>query len=259
MHASTRVLGWLLIVSMLGACGGSSSESSETTSTTTATAAGALQGEVLETMNSGGYTYVRIQSDGKDVWAAGPQTAMSVGNQVSIETRMPNPGFHSDTLDRTFDMLYFVSDFGTPAGGDPHGGAMGDMAEGNDAMGGHGQAPVANVAPGTIDAVEGGHTVAALHEARTSLAGETVTVRGRVVKFNGGIMGKNWIHVQDGTGSQTARTHDLLVTTNARCEVGDVITATGTVAVDKDFGAGYRYELLLEDAKIEVDRSTTGR
>jgi len=77
-------------------------------------------------------------------------------------------------------------------------------------------------------------------------------VRGKVVKFNGGIMGRNWIHIQDGTGVAADGTNDLLVTSDAGAKVGDVITVTGTVAIDKDFTAGYAYAVLIEGAKIEL-------
>ena len=107
---------------------------------------------------------------------------------------------------------------------------------------------------------EGGHTVAELYAAKSGLVGSTTTVRGKVVKYNAGIMGKNWIHVQDGTGEPGAKTHDLLVTTNDTAKVGDVITVSGTVSVDKDFGAGYEYDLLLENASVQIESSgTTGR
>ena len=86
---------------------------------------------------------------------------------------------------------------------------------------------------------------------RAKLAGKPVTVRGTVVKFNGGILDRNWLHVQDGSGKAADGTNDITVTTDAVAKVGDVITVTGTVAVDKDFGSGYAYALMLEKAKIK--------
>ena len=75
-------------------------------------------------------------------------------------------------------------------------------------------------------------------------------MRGQVVKSNGGIMGKNWLHVQDGSGTQDAANFDLTVTTGDEAKVGDVVVVHGTVQVDKDFGAGYSYPVLVEDAKV---------
>jgi hypothetical protein len=78
-----------------------------------------------------------------------------------------------------------------------------------------------------------------------------VTVNGTVVKFNGGILGRNWIHLQDGSGKAADGTNDITVTSDTAVKVGDVITATGKVVVDKDFGSGYAYKVLLEDGKIK--------
>jgi hypothetical protein len=97
----------------------------------------------------------------------------------------------------------------------------------------------------------GGTSVVDIWANRKALAGKAVTVRGKVVKFNGGIMGRNWIHIQDGTGKPDAGTHDLTLTTDAPAKVGDVITATGTVAVDKDFTAGYKYAVIVEGARLK--------
>jgi hypothetical protein len=74
-----------------------------------------------------------------------------------------------------------------------------------------------------------------------------------VVKFNGGILGTNWIHLQDGTGSAENGTNDLTVTTSGTASVGDVVTATGTLVTDKDFGAGYTYAVMLENAELTED------
>ena len=270
MRATTSSFVLLLIVLLAGGCADQNGGTPERTGepapsgSTPATTAGAISGEVLETMDSGGYTYVRLEADGEEVWAAGPVTPMTVGARVSVSTDMPMKGFRSESLDRSFDTLYFVSGFDAGGGSaDPHAGMMGGMAKsmGGDSApaAGHGNVPAPDVEAGAVSPVADGHTVGALYGARSDLAGQTTSVRGKVVKFNGGIMGKNWIHVQDGTGDPGAKTHDLLITTNEKAQVGDTITATGTVTVDKDFGAGYRYQLLLEDAKIEVDRSTTGR
>lgn len=85
---------------------------------------------------------------------------------------------------------------------------------------------------------------------RKALAGKTVTVKGKVVKFNGGILGRNWLHLQDGTGRAEDRTNDLTATTSDEAKVGDLVTVTGVVGVDRDFTAGYAYPVILENARI---------
>lgn len=83
---------------------------------------------------------------------------------------------------------------------------------------------------------------------KDTLNGSKITVKGEVVKFNSGIMGKNWVHIQDGSGKPG--TNDLTATTQDTAKVGDKVIVTGTLAVGKDFGAGYQYEVILEDASL---------
>jgi hypothetical protein len=203
-------------------------------------AAGSRSGTVTETMDSGGYTYAAVDCDGEILWAAGPQTELAVGDAVTIETGMPMRGFHAESLDRTFDVIHFTSGFGsqTAAG---HGGMTG----------GHPQIePGADLDLAGITPAEGGKTVAAVWAERQDLAGQEVTIRGRVVKYSPEIMGKNWLHLQDGTGDTDAGTHDLTVTTGGFAKVGDLVTVTGTVTVDRDLGMGYQYGVLIEQAEV---------
>jgi hypothetical protein len=96
----------------------------------------------------------------------------------------------------------------------------------------------------------GGTSIAEVWANRQALAGQTVTVRGKVVKFHAAIMNRNWLHLQDGTGQPGDGTHDLAITTNDVANIGDVVTATGTVGVDKDFTAGYKYGVIVEGARL---------
>ncbi len=95
-------------------------------------------------------------------------------------------------------------------------------------------------------------TVASLYKESKSLAGQTVQVQGKVVKANNNIMGRNFVHVQDGTGDKGK--NDLTVTSNQTANVGDKVTVTGKVVVDRDFGSGYAYPLLLEEASISPSK-----
>ena len=76
-----------------------------------------------------------------------------------------------------------------------------------------------------------------------------MTIRAKVVKYNAGIMGKNWLHLRDGSG-KADKDNDLTVTSNDVAKVGDVVVIKGAVRTDKDFGAGYAYPVIVEDAKI---------
>ena len=97
---------------------------------------------------------------------------------------------------------------------------------------------------------QNGYTVGELFAKAVNLNNQKVTVKGRVVKISPNIMGKNWIHIQDGTGDQTKNTHDLVVTSSAIVEKGTIVSLEGVLAAGKDFGSGYRYDVLIEDAVV---------
>lgn len=98
---------------------------------------------------------------------------------------------------------------------------------------------------------ENSFTIAEIFAKNKDLHGKTVRVQGKVVKYNPGIMGKNWIHIQDGTGDPMKNTHDLVATSAETATVGEVITVQGRLAADKDFGAGYSYVAIIEEAQIK--------
>jgi len=201
-------------------------------------------GKVVETMDAGAYTYVRVASGDREIWAASSRFDVKIGEQVVVPLDMPMENFHSDALNRDFPVIYFAGAIGREGEMTPP-----VMPPGHPPIAGagtaHGGAPVAAVEP-----VPGGLTVAEIWAGRSRLAGSTITVRGRVVKFNPGIMGTNWMHLQDGSGSPANGTHDITVTTPANVKVGDVVTATGAVAVDQDFGAGYTYPVIIREAAV---------
>ena len=95
-------------------------------------------------------------------------------------------------------------------------------------------------------------TVATLYQEKAALAGQLVRVQGKVVKANNNIMGRNFVHLQDGTGGKG--TNDLTVTSSQTAKVGDQVTVTGRVVVDKNFGSGYAYPLLVEEATIAAKK-----
>jgi hypothetical protein len=219
-------------------------------------------------MDSGGYTYVKVRSDDGDIWAAGPITKIAVGERVSVATNMPMSDFQSESLSRTFETIYFVPSFGSGGSGSPGGPDMAEalkrMHGGKDVLAGEipvsgtDEAPVSGAktvldreVAGDIQKVEGGVTVADIYAGKAALAGKMVKVRGIVVKFTPSIMSTNWLHLQDGTCE--GESCDLTVTTNETVEVGDLVTIQGVLAVDRDFGAGYRYEVIIQGASVVTE------
>jgi len=243
----------VLVFAVLAACGGAKPASSSAAvppaaSAATSTGADDFTGTIAETMNSGGYTYARLQAAGKDdVWIAGTEFPAKIGDKLTVALEMPMQNFESKTLNRTFPLVYFVSSIaggGAAANGAPSAPVGLPMAA---AHGAPGAAPVA-VEP--VQPAAGGMTIADAWASRASLAGKSVTLRGRVVKVNVQILGTNWIHLQDGTGSAADGTNDITVTTDGEPKMGDVVTVTGVLAIDKDFGAGYAYKAIVERATM---------
>ena len=232
-----------------------------------APAANAVKGKILERIDAAPYSYLKLATDKGEVWAAVPETKLEKGAEASVVNAMPMTGFESKTLNKKFDLVYFGTLAGAP-GAAPMGGGMGGAPMGGGmggAMGGGAEgapnvaAQHANVSKGNVDvgnvsvekaAGADAKTVAEVHAQKNALKEKPVTIRGKVVKYNGGIMGKNWLHLRDGSGKADASDNDLTVTSNDTAAVGDVVVIKGVVRTDKDFGAGYAYPVIVEDAKI---------
>ena len=200
---------------------------------------GVIVGTVTEKIDAGRYTYVEVDTGEKRVWAAGPQVAVKVGDSVYFPSEMPMVDFASKSLDRKFDLLYMVNAIrvASSATPTPPAGAADPQPE---------------IAASKLEPVKGGYTVAQIFEQSSDLAGKEVDIRGKVVKFNRGIMGKNWVHVQDGTAGPGGA-NDLVVTTQSDAEVGSTVVVRGIVVTDKDFGAGYSFDVLIEEANLTAE------
>lgn len=204
------------------------------------------RGSVTETMDASGYTYVKLSGPHGEVWTAARQTGVKVGDEVSFTGGMTMSNFHSKTLDRTFDVIYFVDALSINGQPVAEGGATAGSTSSSD---GAGSTPPIEL--GKISKAKGGLRVAEVFERKASLAGKEVSIRARVVKSNANILDRTWLHLQDGTGAEGS--NDLTVTTMATANVGDLVLIKGKLALDKDFGAGYRYPLIVEDASVTVE------
>lgn len=219
----------------------------------------AFTGKVLQTMDAGTYTYAEVEAGAKKIWAAAPRTKLAVGDTVTVPAGMLMKNFTSKTLERTFEEIYFVPSLlppgaapaapraAAPAAAPAPGGAKAPAPIA--AHRGNGAAPKSGALVAAIARVADGFTVAELYAQKASLTGKPVAVRGRVAKFTGGILGKNWIHVEDGSGAEK----DLTVTTDAVAKVGDTVVVRGVLGADRDFGAGYKYDIIIEDAAVTIE------
>lgn len=197
-----------------------------------------LQGEVLEARNVDSYTYLRLKTKEGEIWAAVPTTAVKPGAKVTIGSQMTMENFESKSLQKKFDKIVFgvvVDESAKP------------VAQSGVAPAAAASAPVAKVAKATGPDAK---NVAEVVQGRAALKDKAVLVRGQVVKVNAGILGKNWLHLQDGSGTAAAGTNDILVTTKDVAAVGDIVTAKGIVRTDVNLGSGYAYPVLIEDAAV---------
>jgi hypothetical protein len=206
---------------------------------------GTITGKVLEAKDVESYTYIRLQTVDGAVWAAIAKAPVRVGDDVTLEDAALMENFFSKSLDRTFDQIYF--------------GTVGERATGTAGAGADMAAMHASVARATdagdvnVARASGpiAHTVAEVVAGRSDLNDTTVIVRGKVVKFTPDVLGKNWIHLRDGSGSAALGTNDVLVVTADAAAIGDVVLVKGAVHTDRDLGSGYAYKVLIEDATLQ--------
>jgi hypothetical protein len=208
-----------------------------------------ITGEVLETADAPGLTYIRIKTDRGEVWTAVNQTPVKVGSTVTILSSVKAEKFQSTALDRTFDQITFGILEGAPGpkpGDQPKVPAVMPVAEPKIDLT---KAPLAQVA---VDKAPGpdAKTISEIWHQRKELKGRRVSVRGTVVKGLSGVLGKNWIHLRDGSGDVKVGDHELIITTTQDFAPGTVIVATGSLSVDEEIGGGLEYPALIKDPKI---------
>lgn len=210
-----------------------------------APAATVVTGEVLEAMDVGSYTYLRLKTRNGETWAAVSRAPIRKGAKVEIQNAMVMKDFESKALKKTFPTIVF--------GNLP--GAMGDArvdtAAVTRAQSGSAQPATAVDAPVAKASGANARTVAEIVTQAAQLKDKPVLVRGRVVKYNPGIMDRNWIHLRDGSGSAADNSNDLLVTSRSGTKMGDIVTVKGIVRTDKEFGSGYSYKVIIEDATFQ--------
>lgn len=223
----------------------------------------AFSGKVVETMNAGSYTYVLVDTGKKKNWAAAPKFEVKVGDKVDVTKAMPMANYHSKTLNRDFDVVYFTGSVAVngklggaeaaaqelPKDHPPIAGQSGNLPKGHPAVGADAAKSATDFSK--LKKASGGQTVAEIVTGRSKLRNKAVAVRGKVVKYNSNVLGKNWLHIRDGSGAEGS--NDLTVTTATEAKVGDTVLVAGKVSTDRDFGGGYKYAVILEDAKVTVE------
>ncbi len=192
---------------------------------------------VEETIQVSGYTYIRAKEAGKEYWIAATTMDVKKGETLYYEGSMEMKNFDSKELKRKFDSILFIESVSKIPPSDA-----------GNAIKAAPQRPTIEKENISVSAAAGGVTIAQIFSNVNAYANKIVKVKGKVVKVNNGIMKTNWVHIQDGTSA--GADFDLTVTTNDLVNVGDVVTFEGSLVLNKDFGYGYSYKVLMEDAKI---------
>jgi len=229
-----------IIIFLLG-CGNDDSKKQETVENTNQISnveSNSRSGIVVDKMEAGTYSYLQLKENDKLYWVAVPRMEIENGESIYFSEYMEMKDFKSETLDQTFESVLFVNDASK---------SMNQM----DMKNPHSDVQSLDKQTISVGTLKDGKTIADIYKNKQSLKGKTVKVKGKVVKFNSGIMNRNWVHIQDGTDNNGD--FDLLVTSDETVKVGDIIVAEGKLAIDKDFGAGYFYPVLVEGAKIIIE------
>jgi hypothetical protein len=264
-------LGGSLLLMMAAAC--SSDKAVETSQapadTDISTAANQvplpLTGTVAEAFEKSGYSYVRLETAAGDRWVATGESGFQVGEEITILDGSLMFNFHSPTLDRTFPEIIFASNVqsssqiaetASPAAAAEGGAHSFEAALNSESASPHGMGNTPSDVPLADIKVEkatgaNAYRVNELYQQAAKLSGQEVRVKGRVMKVSANIMGRNWIHLQDGSGDAAKNNHNLVVSSETMPEKGEVVTVVGLFQANKDIGAGYKYAAMVEDAKIE--------
>jgi hypothetical protein len=226
----------LTIVILLSSCESTNNNQSNENVNSVFDDSGVIE-QVIQTSN---YTYCYLKNGEDEKWVAISRAELNSGETLYYNKGMEMFDFHSKELDRTFPLIYFVQSAST----DPSGG------NNNSAMP-YGDKPVKPTIEKedyTVEKASDGITIAELYENKEKYNGQKVRIRGKVTKFTPDIMHKNWVHLQDGTDYDG--NFDLTITTNENVNKEAIVTFEGIIVLDQDFGYGYTYPVLLQDATV---------
>lgn len=232
---------YILAILFLGIYACSKNAKQEPVNNTANLPSGVHQVKVVDHMNASNYTYIQCEENGNKFWIAAQQMPVENGETLYFSKSMEMKNFKSETLKKTFNKILFVEDL-----------SKNPPNESEEIKEAHEKIKSAREKNISIKPLKDGKTVGEIYSDAKSLNGKDVKVRGVVTKYNPNIMGRNWIHIQDGTGGN--ENYDLMVTSHDQAALGQKVVVEGTVAVNKDFGAGYSYPVMIEDAKVKVEK-----
>ena len=207
-------------------------------------AAGVHHVIVEQVLQADSYTYLNVSENGATFWIAITKDKVTEGESLYYVGGLEMRNFESKDLGKTFDIVYFIDSVSKQP----------MAAQGMPMQSPHGKTTTGQDQTITVTPAQNGITIAELFANKKEYNGKSVRIRGKVVKVNDAIMGRNWVHIQDGTSD--GENFDLTVTTNETILVGDVVTFEGVIALDRDFTAGYYYDVIMEKAVSQTDKSS---
>lgn len=194
---------------------------------------------VDEVLNTEKYSYLKVTENGENFWVAISKREITIGDTYYYKGGLLKKNFFSKEFNRTFETVYLVGNIWQKPSGD--GSALEEATakiQGGESV---------DLEVGEIEQIAGSIKLSDLFAHKADYNGKTIKVTGKIVKVNPMIMNRNWVHLQDGSGKDL----DLTITTTENIPLGAVVSLEGTLALDKDFGAGYRYDIILEGAVLK--------
>lgn len=199
--------------------------------------------KVKEVEQVANYTYLLVKGKGPEYWVAVPTMEASVGETYQYQGGMVMEDFYSEELEKSFDKVVFLEALFSEKGSSEQ--ESTPLEQGSQQLD---YEAMVTIEKSDVEVAAGKGTVsiADLFSNPGTYEGKKIRVKGEVTKFNAAIMQRNWVHIQDGTEYEGK--FDLTATSLESFEVGSVVTLEGILALNKDFGYGYSYEILLEEA-----------
>lgn len=240
----TKSISYVLIaiITTLSGCGASTDNDQEL-----ALQSGAHMITITEMVPAKTYTYMKVTEDGAEYWAIYPQAKVEVGKTYFFKKAHPLYNFNAADLNRTFDKLYLLENLSempldlNMSGKDPHQPRVPARHK-------TGKQPPEKLKLDPVDHTSDETTISTIYANPQSFEGKRIKVRGKVVKFNDRIMGRNWVHIQDGT--EYNGKFDLAITTKDMVNKGETVVFEGSIQLNRDFGAGYTYDVIMENARL---------
>lgn len=203
--------------------------------------------EVKEVLQATAYTYLKVNEAGEERWVAVTRQEINAGDVFYYDEALPMTNFKSKDLDRTFESIYFINKISSTSL-DQNGMAQPQAHTG--------KTEIPQSSTITMQKAQNEVTIAQIFANKADFSGKEIEIKGVVVKVVEEVMGKNWIHIQDGTNSNGK--FDLTITTSGLPKMNDEVTFKGKITIDKDFGYGYSYEVIMEDASL-ISQNPAGK